>query len=156
MNPPSFASNGSRNRAMKKKPTELSEEVWRAYEQAGELKPTLLELRKSILNVARTCEIAVEETLKWGAPAFVTPSGVGTTLRIEYDSSPAKRYYLRVHCQSSVVDRFRVKSGKRFEYDGTRGLVFSAEQKRPDVDEFVRLALTYHIWKKKSSAAAGK
>ncbi len=112
----------------------------------------LLRLRKLIFQTAeRNAQVgSILETLKWGAPSYLTPSGSGTTLRLE--SGPGDgEYALRVHCQTRLVEFARGRFGDRLRYDGRRGLIFRTGDRLPEreVIEFIKRALTYHVWKRR-------
>lgn len=119
-------------------------------EASPKMQERLFQLRDLVLEVASESEIGgVQETLKWNAPAYIAQSGKGTTIRLEHKDS---EYFLRVHCQSRVVDRFRTAGSTGFEFDGTRGLQFKESEKlngkeKKGIKDFIRLALTYHSWK---------
>ena len=74
------------------------------------LKPKLLALRRLILDTARTTKGvgALEETLKWGQPSYLTPeTKSGSTIRIDQVKSGADQYAVYFHCQTNLVETFR-------------------------------------------------
>lgn len=97
----------------------------------------------------------LEETRKWGQLAFLPRNKcVGTTLRVAVASETPPRVGLYVHCQTSFIATCRDLFGGRLTYEGTRAVVFDAGKPLP-VDELrhiSRMALTYHIAKKRLSA----
>jgi hypothetical protein len=97
----------------------------------------------------------LEETRKWGQLAFLPRNkSVGTTLRVAVASETPPRVGLYVHCQTSLIATCRDLFGDRLTYEGTRAVVFDAGKPLP-VDELrhiSRMALTYHIAKKRLSA----
>lgn len=91
---------------------------------------------------------AIQETLKWGQPSYLTPeTGAGTTIRI----APTRRgsthdYGLYVHCRTSLISTFRVMFGDVFDYERDRGLLFRTGDGLPtdELRQCIGLALTYH------------
>ena len=117
------------------------------YDQA--IRDRLLELRELIFDVAAGTEGAgpLEETLKWGQPAYLTAeTKSGTTIRIDaLHSRPG--FGLFVHCQTTLVDRYRHMFDRDFEYEANRGLLFAPDQKLPEgqLRVCIGLALLYHV-----------
>ena len=115
-----------------------------------EVQRSIKRLRELILDVAREEPIGgVSETLKWNAPSYMARSGKGTTVRLEHKD---QEYFVRVHCQSRVVEHARASGLSGLHYDGSRGLRFNdshplRKKDEQSVRKFVRLALTYHSWK---------
>lgn len=106
----------------------------------------LLDLRALILETAEQTEGVgdVEETLKWGQPAYVTAdSKSGTTIRI--DSKSPEHYALYVHCQTDLIRRVR-KTYPKLQCVGNREIAFAVTDDLPEreVREVVVQALTYH------------
>lgn len=121
--------------------------VFSAY--PAPVRKKLTELRELIFSTAkRTPGVgALEETLKWGQPSYLTTeTKSGSTIRL--DAIPAKPgdYALYFHCQTTLVETFKAKFGPLFRYEGNRALIFSATDKIPEIElrECIALALTYH------------
>ena len=113
----------------------------------------LLFLRALIFDIAQKTEGvgALEETLKWGQPSYLTSeSGSGTTIRLDQLAALKGKYEICVHCQTTLIGPFRKQYGDEFTYDANRGLVLDAEDDVPleELSHFVYLALTYHLRKK--------
>jgi hypothetical protein len=73
--------------------------VFRAYPPA--LRRKLLALRRLILETARKTDGvgAIEETLRWGQPSFLTSqTGSGSTIRIDAVKAHPGRYAIYFHC----------------------------------------------------------
>lgn len=104
----------------------------------------LQELRDQILAAAKAADVApVDETLKWGQPAFVPPKREGTTLRL---GAREDHVALFVHCQTDLVGRWRTLFPNVFQYEDNRAVRIPAAGAY-DVDAFHHLAtmaLTYH------------
>ena len=93
----------------------------------------LLDLRALILTTAAETEGVgpVEEALRWGEPAFLTPSGSGTTIRIAPVRGAADHYGLFVPCQTPLIGDVRPRLPDGVEVDGTRGLLFHVADALP-------------------------
>ena len=82
--------------------------VFAAY--PGPVKAKLLALRRLIFDTAKATKGvgALEETLKWGQPSYLTPeSKSGSTIRIDQVKAEAGRYAVYFHCQTDLVETFR-------------------------------------------------
>ena len=114
-------------------------------------RPGLLELRRLIFDVAETENVGrIEETLKWGQPAYLTPeSKSGTTLRLGVPK--AGGYALFVHCQTSIISDARLVFADAFTYDGNRAVLFNAQSEIAiaPLALLIAQALTYHRRNKK-------
>jgi hypothetical protein len=122
----------------------------RAHPKA--IRPKLAALRRLILDTAKTTEGvgAIEETLKWGQPSFVTSeTGSGSTIRIDAVKSDPKRYAMYFHCQTNLVAAFRQLYPKEFAYEGNRAILFDVDTSVADkpLRHCIALALTYHARK---------
>lgn len=123
--------------------------VFEAYPQ--DIRAPLEELRDTILDVGRALNGIgpVEESLKWGQPAYrpMRPR-VGTTLRIgpANDVDGALGYALYVPCQTRLIQDFRQLYRDRLRYAGDRAVLFAAGETPPPAPlrHFIALALTYH------------
>ncbi len=90
----------------------------------------------------------LEETLKWGEPAFLTSSTKsGTTVRINRHKKMDDRYAFYVHCQTDLVERYKQLYGDILKFDGARAVVFDVDQGIPidAVKHCLAMALTYHM-----------
>ena len=87
---------------------------------------------------------ALEETLKWGEPSFITK--YGSTLRIDWKDKTPDQYAMYFQCTSRLVDTFRLIFGSTFQYEEKRAILFQLNQKIPVVElkECIRAALIYH------------
>lgn len=113
----------------------------------------LLALRKLILETASSTEGVgeIEETLKWGEPAYLTPqSKSGSTIRIAWKESSPDQYAIHFHCQTSLVATFRDQFPHKFRFEGNRSIVFGLEDPVPtrELSICIATALTYHRNKK--------
>lgn len=87
----------------------------------------------------------LQETLKWGQPAYLTPqSRAGTTLRLGVPKTGGVAIY--AHCQSRVIPDFQAMFPDDFTFDGTRAVLFGddAPLRMDKLRLLIRGALTYH------------
>ncbi len=113
------------------------------------LRHKLLALRELIFQTAALAEGVgmIEETLKWGEPAYVTSqSKSGSTIRIGWKKSRPSQYAMYFHCQTNLVDTFRALFPAEFKFEGNRAIVFDEHDVVPtDSLAFcIAAALTYH------------
>jgi hypothetical protein len=117
------------------------------------VKAKLLALRRLILETAaKTPGVgALEETLKWGQPSYLTSeSRSGSTIRIDRvkpDAGDAgERYALYVHCQTTLVSTYRQLYRDQLTFGGNRSILLEADQPLPKaaLRHCIALALTYH------------
>jgi hypothetical protein len=120
------------------------------------LQAKLLALRRLIFDTARaTAGVgALQETLKWGQPSYLTPeTKSGSTIRIDQIKSAANQYAVYFHCQTDLVETFRALYPTEFSYGGNRCILLDAADKLPEpaLRHCVALALTYHLNKRKAA-----
>ena len=121
--------------------------AFRAY--PPRMRARLMALRALIYDVAaRTEGVGVlEETLKWGEPAYLTPSKSGSTIRLGWKASAPDEAALYFICTTGLVDRFRELYPRTFRFGGNRALLFDATSRLPDkaLRHCIALALTYRL-----------
>ena len=122
------------------------EQVFRAFPR--HLQPGLYRLRELIFCVAsRTDHVGrLEETLKWGQPAYLTPeTKSGSTLRL--GTSKHGGFAIYVHCQTTILSEFRTIFPNEFIYEGNRAIHFQSSDDliEAPLKTLIRRALTYHI-----------
>jgi Domain of unknown function (DU1801) len=126
----------------------------------ADVRPKLLAVRELIFKVASTAGVGkLEETLKWGEPAYLTPSGSGSTIRIGTLKSDPDCYAMNFNCQSSLVQTFREKFPDRLHYEANRSILFRVGERIPvrELSACIAMALTYHRDKKpRRSARMGR
>jgi hypothetical protein len=118
------------------------------------LRTKLLALRRLILATAKATKGvgAVEETLKWGQPSYLTPeTKSGSTIRIDRVKSAANQYAVYFHCQTNLVETFRELYPSEFGFGGNRCIILNADDDLPEaaLRHCVALALTYHLNRRK-------
>jgi hypothetical protein len=120
------------------------------------LKAKLLVLRRLIFDTAAATNGvgALQETLKWGQPSYLTAeSKSGSTIRIDRVKS-GDQVAMYFHCQTDLVATFRELYPNELTYAGNRAVIFNADDDIPEaaLRHCVGLALTYHLRKRKSAA----
>lgn len=109
------------------------------------IRERLLTIRELIIAAAKAEAIGpLEETLKWGEPAYLPKRArVGTTLRLGWSDT---RVTLFVHCQTTLIDQYRERFPTGFLYEGNRAahLAMDAPLPEAEVQQMAALALTYH------------
>jgi hypothetical protein len=117
----------------------------------------LLALRELVFRIAAATEGVgeIEESLKWGEPAYITKSKSGSTVRMDWKKNDPNHYAMYFHCQTNLVETFRTMFPQDFKFEGNRALVFSLEEKVPQdsLATCIAASLTYHL-KKRSSGQA--
>ena len=129
------------------------EAVFDAYPKL--VKSKLLALRRLIFDTAKTTRGvgALEETLKWGQPSYLTSeSKSGSTIRIDQVKAEAGQYAVYFHCQTDLVETFRERYPE-LRYSGNRAILLDAADRLPEaaLRHCVALALTYHLRKRKTA-----
>jgi len=90
---------------------------------------------------------ALEETLKWGEPAYLTSeSRTGSTIRIDWKKSRPREYAMYFNCNTNLVEKFRSMFPKDFRFEGNRALVFELGEpiSKDALELCVAAAFTYH------------
>lgn len=114
------------------------------------IKPKMESLRDLIYEVAKSTEDVgeIEETLKWGEPAYLTSeTKSGTTVRIDWKSKSPDQIGLYVSCNTTLIDTFRTMFGDDLTFEGNRAIVFPAEKPIPKKQLMIciQMALRYHL-----------
>lgn len=102
-------------------------------------------LRKLILETATELDIKqLEETLKWGEPAYLTKSG--STIRIAWKASYPDQYGLYFNCNTRLVDTFKELYSDKFYFEGNRAIIFQTGEAlpEPELKHCMLLSLSYH------------
>lgn len=113
-----------------------------------EARPELLKMRDLIFNVAAETDGvgALQETLKWGQPAYLTPeTKSGSTIRLGAPKDGGAALY--AHCQTTIISDFRGLFPDEFTYEGNRAVRFAeGDDLKPDaLSLLIKSALTYHV-----------
>lgn len=120
------------------------------------LRERLLSLRALIFETAQCTDGvgALDETLKWGQPSYLTAqTKSGTTVRIDRVKAEEGKYAAFFHCQSGLVPLFRELYDTELSFEGRRAIIFDVDQPLPEdaVRHCLALALTHHLRKKKTA-----
>ncbi|MCK0096093.1 DUF1801 domain-containing protein [Yoonia sp. F2084L] len=107
-----------------------------------------LALRDLIYEVAAaTPEVGqIEETLKWGQPAYLTPqTKSGSTLRIGLAKGGGTAIF--AHCSTDIVSTYAATFPGMDRVEGNRAVIFAkAEDITPErLRLLIRHGLTYHL-----------
>ena len=108
----------------------------------------LLTLRGLIFETAGTTPGvgALEETLKWGQPAYLTPeTKSGSTIRLGLPKQGGFAIY--AHCQTTILSDFQSIFPDDFVYEGNRAIHFADNEALPleKLRLLISHALTYHL-----------
>ncbi|MEW2911913.1 DUF1801 domain-containing protein [Leisingera sp. JC11] len=131
------------------KPAFATPEVEAAFAVSDPLaREGLLRFRQLIFDTAAETPEAgrVEEVLRWGQPAYVTPeTKTGSTIRLGVPKGA--RFALFVQCQSRLIPEFAAAFPAWDRFEGTRAVLFNDPQ---DVEPLrhgwlIKRALTYKI-----------
>lgn len=121
----------------------MSPEVRAAYDAMTEpARDRALALRDLVLRVAAAEGIVLDETLKWGEPAYL-PGRRGTTLRIGIDKAGGDLRLL-VNCRTSLVAQWREMFGSNLHCDGNRAVRVDRDTDEGALAICIAMALTYH------------
>lgn len=109
----------------------------------------LLALRELIFRTAAATPGVgeLEETLKWGEPAYLTSqSKSGSTVRIAWKKARPDEYAMYFNCQTTLVDTFRTLFPNALVFEGNRAILLKTTESIPtdSVAFCVTAALTYH------------
>lgn len=114
-----------------------------------DIRRPLMDLRELIFQTAAgTAGVgALEETLKWGEPAYLTSqTGSGSTVRIGWKKAAPTQYVIYFNCRTRLVESFRTMFPRDFRFEGQRAIVFDVQGAVPTdaLATCIAAALTYH------------
>lgn len=113
----------------------------------------LLALRELVFRTAATTAGVgeIEESLKWGEPAYATKNKSGSTVRMDWKKNAPNHYALYFHCQTNLMETFRMMFPHDFTFEGNRALVFSLDDEIPQdlLAICIAASLTYHLKKRR-------
>ena len=120
------------------------DEVFNAYPE--HIRKKMFTLRNLILETASEIEsvTALEETLKWGEPSYLTKHG--STIRMDWKPKTPDQYAMYFKCTSKLVQSFKKVFGDVFVYEDNRAIIFQLKDKLPkaELKQCIMVALTYH------------
>ena len=110
----------------------------------------LLELRQLILDTATATPGvgAIEETLKWGEPAYVTSeTKSGSTIRIDWKEKTPDQVAMFFICSTTLVHDMIEAFPGVLKTEEDRAILFDVEKSLPTdtLIACIRMALTYHL-----------
>lgn len=110
----------------------------------------LVALRTLIYQVAENTPGvgALEETVRWGDPAYLTTqTKSGSLLRMNRLRNQQNTYALYFHCQTDLVERFKLIFPNDFRYEKNRAILFSEDDSLSTkaLSHCIAEALTYRI-----------
>lgn len=108
----------------------------------------LKKLRTLILDTAADIGAKnLEESLKWGEPAYRCLGG--STVRLGWSPKLPDRVAMYFICTTGLVDRFRALYPDDLDFSGNRALLFALDDALPQapIKHCVAMALTYHAKK---------
>lgn len=119
----------------------------------------LMALRELIFKTAASTDGVgtIEETLKWGEPAYVTSqTRSGSTIRLGWKKANPTHYAMYFHCQTNLIASFRGRFPNQLKFEGNRSIVFRENDVLPiaSLSSCVAAALTYHRTKRASRRMA--
>lgn len=118
-----------------------------------EARKALLALREIAWETARSLPDLgeIEETLKWGEPAYASRSKTGSTFRMDWKARAPGSYALYFNCQTDLIETFKTLFPNDFVFEGNRALVFKLGEAIPadSVSFCMAAAFTYHLNKKR-------
>jgi len=118
----------------------------------------LLALRDLVFRTAAATQGVgeIEESLKWGEPAYATKNKSGSAVRMDWKKNDPRHYAMYFHCQTNLVETFRTLFPNDFKFEGNRALVFSLDEKIPrdSLAMCIAASLTYHLKKRNAGREA--
>ena len=118
----------------------------------------LLALRQLVFQTAAATDGVgeIDETLKWGEPAYATQSKIGSTVRIDWKPKRPDEYAMYFNCQTNLVETFRKLFPHDFRFEGNRALVFDLDEQIPRAALTLCIAasLTYHLERRRTIRAS--
>ena len=110
------------------------------------MRKKMMRLRELVLDTASETEgvDALEETLQWGEPNYLTKDG--STLRMDWKDRAPIQYRMYFNCNTSLVDTFKEVYANVFMFEGNRAIVFGETDELPvaELKHCISFALTYH------------
>ena len=109
----------------------------------GAARTKIRELRALIIRLAGGPD-ALEETLKWGEPAFLTRGG--STVRLAWSEKYPQQCRVLFICSTRLVDTFRELYGDELTFESNRAIVLALDEPIPvaPLSHCIALAQRYH------------
>jgi len=121
-------------------------ELVKAYPEP--VKSLFHEIRSLIFDVALDKQLgSIEETLKWGQPAYLCKSG--STIRVHWNQQQENSFEILFNCKTILIETFKEVYQGEFNYRGNRVIVLSLTEPLPaSLKSCIYMALNYHNLKK--------
>lgn len=118
------------------------------------IRPKMEQLRDLIYEVASATEGVgeLEETLKWGEPAYLTSeTKSGTTIRIDWKPKAPDQIGMYVSCNTTLIETYRNRFGNDLNFEGNRAIILPTNKPLPKKALMIciQMALRYHLDKNK-------
>ena len=123
---------------------------WRSYPK--EVRPKLERLKVLIYETAAQLNDVgeIEETLKWGELAYLTPETLsGSTIRIDWKDKAPHQYAMYFNCKTNLIETFQTLFPNDFTFEGHRAILFNINEEIPEkpLKFCIAMALRYHLEK---------
>ncbi len=128
-----------------------SEQVQKVFEAIPPKQRKLMfELRELIFSVASGSKVigTLEETLKWGEPAYITSeTKSGSLVRLGWKPKEPDCIRVLFHCQTNLVETFRTLFTDDLVFEGDRAIVLRVGKPIPtsSLRFCIEAALTYRL-----------
>lgn len=109
------------------------------------IKPLMLELRDLVFSTAAENQLGeIEETLKWGEPAYL--ANQGSTFRMDWKAKAPDKIGLYFNCPTLLVETFRELFAHEFTFSGNRAILLDRRQPLPtlEITQCIYMTLNYH------------
>ncbi|MCG9759256.1 MULTISPECIES: DUF1801 domain-containing protein [Pseudoalteromonas] len=105
-----------------------TEQVLSIYPAAAQEKIRVL--RRLVIRVASEQNFGeVIEAIKWGELSFSVKSG--SPFRMAWKAKTPTNFHLYFHCQTKLIDTFRVLFPDDLQFEGNRAIVLKLEEEIP-------------------------
>jgi hypothetical protein len=128
-----------------------SEQVQKAFDAIPpKERKLMLELRELIFTVANRSKAigTLEETLKWGEPAYITSeTKSGSLVRLGWKPKEPDCIRVLFHCQTNLIETFRTLFTDDLVFEGNRAIVLRVGKPIPtsSLRFCIEAALTYRL-----------
>ena len=117
----------------------------------------MLTIRGWIFDLARSDGTigALDESLKWGEPAWRAKSGSGITIRADWKAKTPDQVMVFFDCKTDLIDRTRSLLSADLTCEGNRAIILPFDQPLPEhaLKTALCWALTYHRDRKAAGSA---
>jgi len=102
------------------------------------------QLRSMLIDVAEENQVeSIEETLKWGEPAYLAKGG--STIRIDWKPKAPDSMFVFFDCKTILVETFKEVFFDIFTFQGNRAIILRLDKPLPEeLQTCFLMALKYH------------